>query len=82
MKLNKKETKNIAKMLIASTGLAFDHFAFEECYDMIDSEDVDNIILEIQKECMSAITKMSEKMNVCIDFNSTESIIETMYYQP
>ncbi|MCC3214974.1 hypothetical protein LIV57_06790 [Chryseobacterium sp. X308] len=81
MKLKKNECKNIAKVLIAYQGISLDQFAFEDCYDMIDDKDVDNILNEIREECKKSIARIADKLGVDIDYRSTESVIETMYFE-
>lgn len=79
--INKNEANNIAKVMIASAGLAFDSFAFDELEGTITESDIDLILSEIQKECNKVISAVEAKLNTKIDYRATESIVLSMYFE-
>lgn len=79
--INKTEARNIAKVMVASSGLAFDGYAFEKLEGVISDNDKELILKEIQNECQKIITAVSVKLNREIDYNSTEDIVLSMYFE-
>jgi hypothetical protein len=79
--INKTEAKNIAKVMIASTGLAFDGSAFSQLEGVISEDDMCLILAEIQNECSKIITAVSAKLNREIHYSSTEDIVLSMYFE-
>ncbi|MDR6548497.1 hypothetical protein J2810_004587 [Chryseobacterium rhizosphaerae] len=80
--LSKSEVQNIAKAMIAASGLVFDNSnTFQDCNDMINENDKDLITAEIQRQCMATISTLEKKIGRKIDYRSTENIIESIYYE-
>lgn len=79
--LNKSEAKNIAKVLIASSGLAFDSEAFEDCDDYLTEDDKQLIVDEIQKECKRIIKNVQSKFTDEINYEATVDVVSSMYFE-
>lgn len=79
-RLTKTECKNVAKIMIASSGLSFDAFALDDVH-FIDEKSKDLILYEIQIQCKKIIVEMAKKLNTQIDYNSCEDIVRTMYFE-
>ena len=78
--MTKQESKNIAKVLIAKSGLSFDGYAFGEC-DLSEKE-VQKIMNELQIICQKEIEKIERKYSIYLSgANSYAVIVESILYE-
>ncbi|MPL74368.1 hypothetical protein SDC9_20240 [bioreactor metagenome] len=75
--MKKQVIKDIATALIATTGMNFDLFAFED--SSISDSDTTKIMEEIQYQCKKMIIKVENRLQKEIPSGSTKDIIDTIY---
>lgn len=75
--MNKKETKLIAKGIMAQLINCVDLYAFDECDKLLSNEDRDNIIEEIKKE-RNKLLDFGNKNNIDINYFSVKEIVESV----
>lgn len=78
--MRKEEANDIAKLLIASSGIAFDGFAFEDTD--LSEHDIQKVMNSINEISYSNIEKIKKKYRLeRLDISSTESIVNSILYE-
>ena len=78
--MTKQEANDIARLLIASSGLNFDGEAFRETD--LSENDIQKIINSVQNVCSYEIARVERKNGLKnIDISTTENIVNAILYE-